>query len=60
MVLLQSLLRVATLKKTYDLTAANYLDAFPKMVTYPQRVLQIHQLSGVIGHLQTTAIAVLE
>lgn len=42
-------------EKTYELIVANYPDAFPKVVIYPQWVLQIRQLGGVISHLVTTA-----
>ncbi len=49
--LLQGCLGVASLKQTYQLVAANYRSAFPRLCSYPQGMARLHALTGVIGAL---------
>jgi hypothetical protein len=49
--LLQGCLRVASLKQTYRLVAANYHSAFPRLCSYQQWMARLHALTGVIGAL---------
>lgn len=53
---LQSCLGVATLKKTYQMIAANYRDAFPRLCSYGQWMARLHALTGIVGYLIQEAI----
>jgi hypothetical protein len=48
---LQSCLGVATLKKTYQMIAVNYRDAFPRLCSYGQWLARLHALTGIVGRL---------
>lgn len=54
--LMQGCLGVATLKKTYQLIAANYHDCFPHLPTYAQWLARLHALSALTGHLIQVAL----
>ena len=49
--LLQSVLGVATLKKTYQQIRDNYAAAFPQLCSYKQWIARLHKLSDIVGHL---------
>jgi IS5 family transposase len=49
--LLQGCLRVASLKQTYRLVAANYRSAFPCLCSYQQWIARLHALAGVMSAL---------
>ena len=53
--LMQSHLGVASLKKTYQLIAANFASAFPQLCSYQQWIARLHRLSPLIGRLFVTA-----
>jgi hypothetical protein len=53
--LIQHGLGVPTLAKAYDLIAANYASAFPRLPSYPQWVARLHALDEVVGHLVSLA-----
>ena len=55
--LMQSVLGVATLKKTYQLIAHNWRDCFPRLCCYAQFVSRLHALSAIVGHLMVKATA---
>ena len=55
--LMQSVLRVATLKQTYRLIANNWHACFPKLCSYAQFVSRLHALSAVVGYLMLEAIS---
>ncbi len=54
--LMQSVLGVATLKRAYQLVAADYASAFPHLPTYEQWLLRLHQLTAVAGALIQAAL----
>jgi transposase len=54
--LMQGCLGVATLKKTYQLIAFNFRDAFPHLCSYGQWVARLHALTGIVGYLIQEAI----
>ncbi len=54
--LLQGALGCATLKKTYQLVAANWRDAFPRLCSYGQWLARLHALSALVGQLTQAAL----
>lgn len=54
--LMQGCFGVDSLKKTYDLIAENYHDAFPRLPSYKQWIARLHHLSEPIGHLVSLAV----
>ena len=49
--LMQSPLRVASLKQTYRLIRANFASAFPKLCSYKQWIARLHRLSALVGKM---------
>ena len=49
--LMQSPLRVASLKQTYRLISRNFASAFPKLCSYKQWIARLHRLSDLVGLL---------
>ena len=47
--LMQSPLRVASLKQTYRLISLNFSEAFPKLCSYKQWVSRLHRLCDLVG-----------
>lgn len=54
--LLQGAFGCATLKKTYQLAAANWRSAFPRLCSYGQWMARLHTLSALVGQLLQAAI----
>jgi len=54
--LLQGAFGCATLKKTYQLVAANWRSAFPRLCSYGQWMARLHTLSALVGQLLQAAI----
>lgn len=54
--LLQGAFGCATLKKTYQLVAANWRRAFPHLCSYGQWIARLHTLSALVGQLLQAAI----
>ena len=54
--LLQGAFGCATLKKTYQLVAANWRSAFPHLCSYSQWVARLHMLSALAGQLLQAAV----
>ena len=54
--LLQGAFGCATLKKTYQLVAANWRSAFPHLCSYGQWVARLHNLSALVGQLLQAAV----
>ena len=54
--LLQGAFGCATLKKTYQLVAANWPSAFPHLCSYSQWVARLHNLSALVGQLLQAAV----
>jgi transposase len=54
--LMQSVLGVATLKRAYQIVAADYRSAFPHLPTYEQWIARLHQLTAVVGALIHAAV----
>lgn len=54
--LLQGAFGCATLKKTYQLVAANWRSAFPHLCSYGQWMARLHTLSSLVGQLLQAAI----
>ena len=54
--LLQGAFGCATLKKTYQLVAANWRGAFPRLCSYGQWVARLHTLSALVGQLLQAAL----
>jgi hypothetical protein len=54
--LLQGVFGCATLKKTYQLVAANWRSAFPRLCSYGQWMARLHQLSALVGQLLQAAV----
>jgi hypothetical protein len=55
--LLQGAFGCATLKKTYQMVAANGCDAFPCLCTYRQWIARLHALAALVGHLMQAALS---
>lgn len=53
--LLQSCLKVATLKEAYQHILDNYHSAFPRLCSYKQWIARLHKLSDIIGHMVEAA-----
>lgn len=49
--LLQSSLRVPTLKQAYLLVRANWRSAFPRLCSYARWLARLHALTGLVGQL---------
>ena len=49
--LLQGAFGCATLKKTYQLVAANWRRAFPHLCSYARWIARLHTLAALVGHL---------
>ena len=49
--LLQGAFGCATLKKTYQLVAANWRAAFPRLCSYARWVARLHRLAALVGQL---------
>jgi len=56
--LMQGCLGVDTLKKTYNIMAANFGEWFPRLVSYKQWLARLHALSEVIGRLVWASVQV--
>ena len=54
--LLQGAFGCATLKKTYQLVAANWRSAFPHLCSYGQWMARLHTLSALVGQLLQAAL----
>lgn len=54
--LLQGAFGCANLKKTYQLVAANWREAFPHLCSYGQWLSRLHQLSALVGQLTQAAL----
>lgn len=53
--LMQSPLRVASLKQTYRLIGGNFSGAFPRLCSYKQWVARLHRLCDLIGKMIESA-----
>lgn len=49
--LMQSPLRVASLKQTYRLITHNFASAFPKVCSYKQWIARLHRLGDLVGQM---------
>ena len=49
--LMQSPLRVASLKQTYHLIKVNFASAFPRLCSYKQWLVRLHRLSDLVGQM---------
>jgi transposase len=49
--LMQSPLRVASLKQTYRLIVTNFASAFPKLCSYKQWIARLHRLGDLVGQM---------
>jgi hypothetical protein len=49
--LMQSPLRVSSLKQTYRLIRINFSSAFPKLCSYKQWIARLHRLSDLVGKM---------
>lgn len=56
--LLQGVFGCATLKKTYQMVAANWRSAFPHLCSYGQWNARLHALSALVGQLIQAAVGV--
>lgn len=56
--LLQGVFGCATLRKTYQLVAANWRSAFPHLCSYGQWIARLHTLSALVGQLLQAALGV--
>lgn len=56
--LLQGAFGCATLKKTYQMVAANWRRAFPLLPSYGQWVARLHTLSALVGQLLQASLGV--
>jgi hypothetical protein len=56
--LLQGAFGCATLKRTYQLVAANWRTAFPLLCHYSQWIARLHRLAALVGHLIQAAFAI--
>lgn len=56
--LLQGAFGCATLKKTYQLVAANWRDAFPRLPSYGQWIARLHRLAALVGALIHTSLGI--
>ena len=54
--LLQGVFGCANLKKTYQLVAANWRSAFPRLCSYGQWLARLHALSALVGQLIHAAL----
>lgn len=53
--LMQSPLRVASLKQTYRLIKINFASAFPRLCSYKQWLARLHRLSDLVGQMIESA-----
>ena len=56
--LLQGAFGCATLKRTYQLVAANWRDAFPRLPSYGQWLARLHRLAALVGALMHTSLGI--